>query len=116
KIPAEREPGKDDYFYAVYCIDVTMPSGQLPPYAAPKTPPREPLWYKVLVPKGRGIVEVRLRSDSRKGRSQLEVVCRRGWTVYLDEDGRVLSEPRRQDTHGYPASELIDVAPLPRER
>ena len=99
-----------EYYFAVYCIDLTEPSGQLPPYTAwirPVPPRREPLWYQALIPKGRGIDKVGLRKDEETGRMEIEVGTHKGWTLYIKPDGAWCTA--RHDTHELPPTELIDV-------
>jgi len=89
-------------FYALFCVTADNVAGQCPPHNAKALAHTKALWYKACMPQGTGYEKVSYRNG------QIEVWTTRGYVLYLDADGNILSEGRSEGFKP-PAPTLVDV-------
>jgi len=100
--------GSNELHYALFCVRAGDVAGQCPPYTAPGLPRTQALWYRVVMPQGRGYERVTTQVNLAPKGTQVEAWVMRGWAFYLDADGNII---RREpgDQPQLPAPELVDV-------
>ncbi len=85
--PGDRE---ETYVTAVGCIEAEKVGGQCPPYAAPGLPPAPLVWYKLLLPFGRGLDGMLMAEEPCPPGTEVFIVATGHWKFCVDRDGRVL--------------------------